>query len=389
MTALRRAVVVGGRGTVGTMLTDLLRGSGIATTAIDPVPGDGDAVRGDITAPDAGIAAAVMAADLVVLAVPEPVALRALEPLAPLLRPGAVLADTLSVKSRFAARLGDLPATVEQVGLNPMFAPDLGMAGRPVAAVVTRGGPGVTAVLDMVRSWGGRVVPCNPEEHDTTTAATQALTHAAVLSFGLALTRLGVDAERLAATAPPPHTTLLALLARITGGSPEVYLDVQAANPHAPAARQALADGLRAFATAVEGGELTAVFDQVRAWFGTGFEAYRRRGRELSTTTHTGEIPMSEHRLSDLRAELDRLDQVLLDTIRRRLECGVQIAEHKAANDVPMMQPARVALVTDRAAGYGREHGVDPAFLVRMYELIIAEMCRVEDLVIAQAAGVR
>jgi chorismate mutase-like protein len=381
VTALRRAVVAGGRGAVGSMFTDLLRGNGITVTVVDP---EG---QGDITAPDAGVASVVMAADLVLLAVPEPVALRALAPLAQLLRPSAVLVDTLSVKSRYAARLADLPC--EHVGLNPMFAPDLGMAGRPVAAVVTGGGPGVTAVLDLVRSWGGRVVPFSPKEHDITTAATQALTHAAVLSSGLALTRLGVEAERLAATAPPPHATLLALLARITGGSPEVYLDVQAANPHAPAARQALAEGLRAFAAAVDHGELATVFDQVRAWFGGGFEAYRRRGRELLTTTHTGEISMSEADLNDLRAELDRLDQILLDTVRRRLECGVRIAEHKAAHEVPMMQPARVALVTDRAAGYGRDHGVDPDFLVRLYELIIAEMCRVEDLVIARAAGVR
>ncbi len=100
---------------------------------------------------------------------------------------------------------------------------------------------------------------------------------------------------------------------------------------------------------------------------------------------------MTEHHpLALLREELDRLDQDLLDTIRKRIECGVRIAEYKSANDVPMMQPGRVNLVKERAARYGSEHGVDPGFLVALYELIIREMCRVEDLVIDQLVeGVR
>ena len=93
------------------------------------------------------------------------------------------------------------------------------------------------------------------------------------------------------------------------------------------------------------------------------------------------------HSLGRLREELDQLDQNLLDTVRRRIECGVRIAEYKSANEVPMMQPGRVTLVKERAARYGAEHGVDPGFLVELYGLIVDEMCRVEDLVIAQAAG--
>ncbi len=386
----RSAVVAGGRGAVGAMLTGLLRGSGVPTTVIDLHPGDHESITGDITKPDATVAETVGRAELVVLAIPEPVALRALDPLAGLVRPGAVLADTLSVKSRFAARLVGLPTGIEQVGLNPMFAPDLGMAGHTVAAVVTRGGPGTTALLQLVESWGARVVRCTPEEHDRTTAATQALTHAAVLSFGLALAHMGTDADQLAGTAPPPHLAMLALLARITGGSPEVYWDIQQANPFAAQARQALAEGLGTLAAAVESGEagMAAVFDDLRALLGTGFEKHWRRARELLTTTHLqAEVqPMAEQdSIESLREQLDRVDQDLLDAIHRRMECGVRIAQYKAANAVPMMQPGRVTLVKERAARFGAERGVDPAFLIELYELIINEMCRVEDLIIAQA----
>lgn len=386
----RSAVVAGGRGAVGAMLTGLLRGSGVPTTVIDLHPGDPGSITGDITRPDAAVAETVGRAELVVLAIPEPAALRALDPLAGLVRPGAVLADTLSVKSRFAARLAGLPAGIEQVGLNPMFAPDLGIAGRTVAAVVTRGGPGATALLQLVESWGGRVVRCTPEEHDRATAATQALTHAAVLSFGLALAHTGTGAGQLAGTAPPPHLAMLALLARITGGSPEVYWDIQQANPYAAPARQALAEGLGTLAAAVDSGEagMAAVFDDLRALLGTGFEEHRRRARELLAATHPqaqAQPVTGQDSLESLREQLDRVDRELLDTIHRRMECGVRIARYKAANAVPVMQPGRVTLVKERAARFGAERGVDPAFLTELYELIISEMCRVEDLVIAQA----
>ncbi|MFF4188942.1 chorismate mutase family protein [Streptomyces sp. NPDC001691] len=87
--------------------------------------------------------------------------------------------------------------------------------------------------------------------------------------------------------------------------------------------------------------------------------------------------------LEALRGELDRIDEQLLDIIRRRIECCVRIADHKRENGVPMMQPHRIGIVQQRAAEYGAAHHVDRDFLRRLYEVIIDETCRVEDLVIA------
>jgi chorismate mutase-like protein len=87
--------------------------------------------------------------------------------------------------------------------------------------------------------------------------------------------------------------------------------------------------------------------------------------------------------LERLRAQLDALDQVLLDTVRDRIRCCVRIADVKRGHGVPMMQPHRIAIVQQRAASYAAEHGIDAEFLHRLYDLIIDETCRVEDLVIA------
>ena len=91
--------------------------------------------------------------------------------------------------------------------------------------------------------------------------------------------------------------------------------------------------------------------------------------------------------LERLRAQLDALDQVLLDTVRDRIRCCVRIADVKRRHEVPMMQPHRIAIVQERAASYAAEHDIDPKFLHHLYDLIIDETCRVEDLVIDGAAG--
>jgi 4-amino-4-deoxyprephenate dehydrogenase len=272
MTLLGRCVLVGGAGAVGGMFAGLLARAGVAVHQVDTA----DPVRRqDITEIDGALAAELAAADMVLLAVPERVALAAIGPVAEAMRPDALLVDTLSVKGRIAAAA---PAGVQMVSLNPMFAPALGMAGRAVAAVVVHDGPRAQELLRHIENWGGRVVLTGADEHDRLTAAAQALTHAAVLGFGFALGELDVDVRQLSAIAPPPHTTILALLARIASGTPEVYWDVQSANPHAVTARKSLAQGIRAVADMVDRGDEAAfaeLLSGLRGVLGPELDHYR------------------------------------------------------------------------------------------------------------------
>lgn len=86
--------------------------------------------------------------------------------------------------------------------------------------------------------------------------------------------------------------------------------------------------------------------------------------------------------LEKFRRELDTIDATLLETVRWRLALCMQIGEWKRANSVPMMQPGRVDLVQERAQQFARQHDLSPAFFKSLYELLIAETCRLEDLVI-------
>jgi prephenate dehydrogenase len=238
------AVVVGGAGAVGQLFTGLLRTAGARVTGADlSAPVGPDWVAGDVRAPDGALAAALSTCDVVVCAVPEPVLLDAVGPVAALLPEGALFVDTTSVKSRVVpAVAGAVPGPA--VSLNPMFAPSLGFAGRAVAAVPVRPGAPVEVLEALLTGAGARVVRLDAPAHDRLTAVTQAATHAAVLAFGLAAADSGVAVADLLALAPPPHRALLALLARIVSGAPETYWDIQEANPYAGAARAALRAGL-------------------------------------------------------------------------------------------------------------------------------------------------
>lgn len=255
-------VVAGGAGAIGTMLADRWRGDGNTVHVIDARCGR------DIRRPDPATEALLGEADVVVLAVPEEVALATLGAVTRLMRPTALLVETLSVKTRFSSAVADLDtadldaADLDEsdvswggsiVGINPMFAPSLGLPGRTVAVVVHRGGAGADRLLEDLARWGARVEVTTADRHDRVCAAVQALTHATILSFGCALADLGVDADEAAALATPPFTTMSALLARITGGTPEVYRDVQASNPCAPAAREALARAVSRVSNACAG----------------------------------------------------------------------------------------------------------------------------------------
>lgn len=93
--------------------------------------------------------------------------------------------------------------------------------------------------------------------------------------------------------------------------------------------------------------------------------------------------------LGALRAELDAIDARLLDVLFERLACCVRIGHHKKVHAVPMTAPHRIGIVQRRAADYAASHAINPTFLHQLYDLIIAETCRLEDEIIASEAGLR
>lgn len=249
---LARCALVGGNGAVGRLLAGALAAAGSELTILDaaarPHPDLPPAARYvalDATRPSPALRDALATVDCAVLALPEAAALAALPHVAAALPAGALLADTLSVKTPFAQAALAAGAALELLSLNPMFAPSLGFAGHAVLAVELAPGPRSGALLALLRASSRTVVTvADAEAHDRMTAALQVAAHASVLGFALGLDQLDADLDALLAVAPPPFLALLALLARIASAGPETYADIQRANPFGAEARAALAAGL-------------------------------------------------------------------------------------------------------------------------------------------------
>ena len=90
--------------------------------------------------------------------------------------------------------------------------------------------------------------------------------------------------------------------------------------------------------------------------------------------------------LDALRTEIDAVDEELVRALARRFAIVSRVAEYKARTGTPMMQSDRVREVGERSAALARDHGLDPAMVRRLFELLIEETCAFEDRRIAEAA---
>jgi 4-amino-4-deoxychorismate mutase len=92
--------------------------------------------------------------------------------------------------------------------------------------------------------------------------------------------------------------------------------------------------------------------------------------------------------LESYRQRLDEIDDGIAGLLGERFEVCREIARHKLAEGIPMMQPARVDEVRGRYLARGAEAGLPAEFSGDLFELLIAATCKEEDeLMAALAAG--
>ncbi len=83
--------------------------------------------------------------------------------------------------------------------------------------------------------------------------------------------------------------------------------------------------------------------------------------------------------LAGYREEIDRLDEQLLALLGRRFQVCREIGRHKRAHAMATVQPARAADVRRRAVALGASVGLEAHFVSALYDLIMAEACRLQD----------
>lgn len=96
---------------------------------------------------------------------------------------------------------------------------------------------------------------------------------------------------------------------------------------------------------------------------------------------------MSGNGLDPYRRRLDRLDDQIARLLGERFEVCREIALFKHAEDIPMMQPERVAEVRARYLARGAEVGLPEDFVADLFDLLIAATCKEEDELMEQAGS--
>ena len=249
------AVILGGLGQVGTLLSKSLRSSGISVTLVDRHPQthtqsvDIAFLQSNLDTFSPALQAAISSAGCVCVCLPEDIALSIAARVGNLMPPGSLWVDTLSVKSGIVHALAQQAGRLQILSINPMFAPVMGWQGGAVALVEMCAGAGSAFFKQLLGNWGARLESVTAEEHDRLTAAIQVATHAAVLAFGAVLLSLDFDLEAALRLSSPPHRLLLTLLHRITTQSPDVYWDIQAHHPLAARVRGELIAALQQIQT--------------------------------------------------------------------------------------------------------------------------------------------
>lgn len=83
--------------------------------------------------------------------------------------------------------------------------------------------------------------------------------------------------------------------------------------------------------------------------------------------------------LKPYRAKIDALDDQIIDLLAERLKIIDDVAAIKAARDIPAVLEDRVNEVIERNAARAEEKGVDPELARRIYAVIVAWCCDVEN----------
>jgi chorismate mutase/prephenate dehydrogenase len=249
--------IVGGQGQMGQLIGDALQARGHQVTALE---------RDDEPATHSAIGAS----DIIVLAVPMEIATHMAEQLGPRIRADALLCDINSLKSDICDAFARTCAG-EALGLHPMFGPSVhSLRRQKVVACPVQPGPKTTWLLGELGRMGMEIIESTPEQHDRMMAVIQVLVHYATIVMGEALRRTGLSVNESLRFTSPIYRLELAFIGRLFTQSPELYAEIEMANPHGPDVRKDFLEAAKDVNTLISEGNrdaFTALFDSVSTYF--------------------------------------------------------------------------------------------------------------------------
>ena len=250
--------VIGGCGAMGRMIAEMFAGLSHTVMVAD--------VDTELTP-----AEAAANADVVIISVPIARTLDVIRDIGPAVQPEALLADVTSTKSApLAAMLEATEASV--LGMHPLFGPGVhSLQGQRVVLTPGRGDDWLAWMRSMLKARGILMLETTAEHHDSAMAVVQVLVHFATEVMGKTLCDLDVDIDETLRFTSPIYLMEMLMTARHFGQSPDLYANIQMANPktdEVTAAFVAAAERLKTAAGARDVDAYRAMFKEVKKMFG-------------------------------------------------------------------------------------------------------------------------
>ena len=253
----RHFAIIGGAGQMGRLLAETFSARGHAVSVLDQDS-------------DPSTDAAVVSADVVMIAVPMHLAVPIIHTVAPRLRPDALLCDINSLKVDVCAAMAK-NGSCEALGLHPMFGPSVrSLRRQKVVSCPVRSGPLSEWLLSELGRMGLEVVDSDPDTHDRMMAVIQVLVHFSTIVMGEALRRTGTSVSDSLKFTSPIYRLELAFVGRLFTQNPDLYAEITMTNPHGAMVRKAFLDAAKALDTSVGAGNRDVFrqqFSSVSEWF--------------------------------------------------------------------------------------------------------------------------
>ncbi|MDZ8223256.1 bifunctional chorismate mutase/prephenate dehydrogenase [Nostoc sp. ChiVER01] len=168
-------------------------------------------------------------AELVIVSVPIEHTVDVIKRAAKYLSSNTALCDITSVKTQpNQAMLEHHSGPV--IGLHPMFGPNIkSFLGQKVVVCPGRNDESFQWLLDFLKTKGGELIFCTPEEHDQMMVIVQATQHFCRFSLGVFLAQLKVDIEQSLTMSTPNYRQEIDIVKRLFSQNPNLCVDIMLA----------------------------------------------------------------------------------------------------------------------------------------------------------------
>ena len=212
----RQITVIGGRGRMGRFFAEQLYAAGHNVKVL----GNQDWEHADEL---------LGKAELVLISVPIERTVDIIKRAAEYLAPTTAIVDITSIKTEPVQAMLEYHSG-PVMGLHPMFGPSIkSFSGQKIVVCSGRADNSFQWLLDFMKSKGGELIACTPQEHDWMMVIIQATRHFSRFSLGVFLATEKIDIDRSLLMSSPTYRQEIDIVNRLFAQSPHLCVDIMLA----------------------------------------------------------------------------------------------------------------------------------------------------------------